>query len=60
LAIIGLNPPMGEIRRITYLHADDGQLYEHEFAAGVQILPRNDGTVVLKHKNGKPITKDFQ
>jgi len=46
-------------REIWYTHIDDGQLYRHDFAAGVSIEFLPDGSARLFRPDGKPLWKDF-
>jgi hypothetical protein len=44
---------------IAYVHAQDGQEYQHDFSPGVRMLLLRDGTVELRRPDGKPLWKDF-
>lgn len=44
---------------LEYQHAEDGKNYRHDFGAGVCVVLLKDGSVLLRHKNGKPLWGDF-
>jgi len=48
---IGLDTVMSrEVISIRYIHAHNGQPYEHEFEKGVHMTARFDGTIVLSKR----------
>lgn len=60
LAIIGLNPPFGELDQLFYRNLGDGKLYEHPFGRGAMIYRLKDGGFLVRSKDGKPLWKDFK
>jgi hypothetical protein len=45
---------------LSYKHAHNGKLYEHEFERGkVDIRLQRDGTVLLVRRDGKPLWDEF-
>lgn len=60
LVVFG-NPPeliSADALDISYIHADDGNPYVHEFEGGVELEALPDGTVLISHPN-KPVWRDF-
>ena len=47
------------VREIWYVHADDGKLYRHDFAAGVCAERLPDGSARLYRPDGKQVLKHF-
>jgi hypothetical protein len=48
-----------QVIEIAYVHATDGQEYQHDFSLGVKMLLLRDGTVELRRDDGKPLWRDF-
>jgi hypothetical protein len=44
---------------IAYVHAQDGQEYQHDFARGVRMLLLKDGTVALVRPDGRQLWDEF-
>lgn len=61
LAIVSaVNPPMSaDVRAVEYVHADDGELYRHDFGPGVSLRAMRDGSIKLAHTGGKTVHRDF-
>lgn len=60
LVVFG-NPPdqiARQVLDITYIHADDGEPYIHEFEGGVEAQALPDGSVLIGHPE-KPVWRDF-
>lgn len=47
------------VKEIWYVHAEDGKLYRHDFAAGVRAEMLPDGSARLFRTDGKPLWKNF-
>jgi hypothetical protein len=48
-----------EVYLIAYRHVEDGKDYKHDFGPGVCMQVNPDGSVLLYHKNGKPLWDTF-
>ena len=49
-----------DTHEVKYRHSVDGELYKHEFRDGVEIDALDDGTLLLSHKDGKPLWEEFE
>lgn len=61
LMVYGPNPPgpiAEEVHAVYYRHAQDGQLYVHEFEGGVGLEALPDGTVLIHGDD--PLWEDFR
>lgn len=47
------------VASLSYRHAEDGHWYKHDFAPGVDLRPRADGSVELSRPDGKPVWDRF-
>lgn len=58
------NPPGGvfgtSVYDLTYRHGDDEQDYVHEFGPDVELEALPDGSVLLSHRDGKPLWQEFE
>lgn len=63
LVVFNSNPPgiMSErVWSLAYRHTDDGQDYIHEFGPGVEMEALEDGSVLVRHRRGRPLWRDFE
>lgn len=63
LEVWNVNPPevMGdEVYAVTYRHEEDGQDYVHEFGPDVELEALPDGSVLLTHRDGRPLWDEFE
>ncbi|KKK98944.1 hypothetical protein LCGC14_2637710, partial [marine sediment metagenome] len=49
----------GQVEYIGYRHADDGELYEHEFTPGAELDGLDDGTLQITHAGDRNLHRDF-
>lgn len=49
----------GAVQSIVYTHADDGQLYEHDFTEGTELDGLADGTLQITHAGDRNLHRDF-
>lgn len=56
------NPPerlSDEVQYVGYRHAQDGELYQHDFRKGVELEADPDGSLRISHPTGRDLHRDF-
>lgn len=48
-----------QVHQIRYRHASDGGNWFHDFAPGVQMFAEPDGSVSIRHRDGRRVWEDF-